>query len=180
MTKNKGGKIMNRLHALLSAILALMLISATAYAGGGAAAKGDNPGAPMASSSTYSEDELVDLIVVDPAGEKIGQIKNVSKDEETGKISFVTVAEGISLGTSREHAVSLDILNIRSDTGEATLLVSFEKLQSAPTQELGMSNAEFGKVINEYYGIAPAWEEGSDKPEMKGEEKKEYPERSNY
>lgn len=171
---------MNRLNGLLTAMLALMLIGGSAYAGADGSAQAENPTDPMTSSSAYTEDELVDLVVIDQEGSKIGTIKSVSKNDETGEINFVTLAEGGFLGMGRnEHAVPLEALNIRSEEGEATLLVSRDKLLSSPAPEVGLTDEEFRGVINQHYGIGPAWEENKGESEMM-EGEKEYQERNDY
>jgi len=149
---------MNRLTVLLTAILAVGLLTGPLFA---AETETMDRSLEMAtSSSIFTEEQLLGLTVVNPAGDEIGEIKEVSMDSETGRINFVILARGGFFGIGAErHAVPLAALKIRSGEETATLLVSEDKLTTAPTKTAEMSDRDFRGLIHEHYGLAPAWEE---------------------
>jgi len=158
---------MKRLNILLTAFLAVMLSIGTAFAAGGM--KDSNTSSTGAVPNvSYSKDQLKGLSVFDNNGREIGRIKDVSINDDSGRVNFVTVAKGGVMGIGeKEHAVPLEALRINTDNRTATFIASADKLDNAPKQTMGQSDEEFRTTIQKYYGVAPAWEEGSGQPGKK-------------
>jgi len=164
---------MNRLIALLAAFFALVLVTGTSLADEMMKEEGS---ATAVESSIYSGDELLNLTVFNREGEEIGKIADVSKDAETGDVNFVTlVKEGILGVGETKFTLPLNVLDINRDEGKATLLVTEEILANAPIRKEGMSDVEYEELINNHYGIAPAWEGSETKPSEMMRDEKEVP-----
>lgn len=145
---------MKRVTLFLTAVLSVLLLAGTAFAAGSG-----TEGSSEMTSGVYSEEELRGLTVVNLEGEEIGEIREVRVDSETGEVNFVILARGGVLGIGeKRHAVPIEALEIRRDEEKATLIVSENKLETAPRQETEMSDEEFKNVIQKHYGVAPAWE----------------------
>jgi sporulation protein YlmC with PRC-barrel domain len=150
---------MNRSKIVLTAFFAVMLLIGTAFAGGGLNSK--NMGAMH--ESTYSKDQLMGLSVYDKSGHELGKIDDVSINDDTKNVNFVTIAKGGVMGIGEEeHAVPLEALRINLDNRSATFTASADKLEATPKQTFGQSDEEFSTTIYKYYGISPAWGEGSE------------------
>ena len=146
---------MNKLNVLLTTMLTILLLAGPSFARE-TIQEGKAPA--MAESSMFTKDQLVGLAVVDRNGANVGEIKDVSLNARTGRINFVTLAEGGMLGIGEKRfAVPLEALDIRKDEKMATLIVSADKLKSAPSKAAGVSDEEFSGLIHQYYGVAPAW-----------------------
>ena len=168
---------MNKLSVFLSAILAVALVAGPSLATENVTTKTSDP----AASTTYTENELLGMSVVNQNDEAIGKIKDVNVDTKSGKINFVIVEKGGILGLGGdEHALPLAALKIRSDEGKATLLVNEDKLAAAPEKAAGMSDEEFRGRIEEYYGVAPAWEKPTYESKGMIERREDSPAKSNY
>lgn len=153
---------MNKLIMLLTAILAVGLLAGPSYGGttmNGSMMSGEKS-STMEKTNLLAGDQLLGLNVVTQTNEVIGKIVSVNTDEKSGDVNFVIVGINGTLGTGEErHAIPLEDLTINKDLGTATLLVSRDKLESAPAEKEGMTADEFKGYIQEHYGVAPAWEE---------------------
>jgi sporulation protein YlmC with PRC-barrel domain len=177
---------MNKLSALVTALLAVVLLAGPSSAGD--TMKGEKYSGTMENRGNmmegrdYTADQLRGLAVYDLKGEYIGNIEDVNLNAETGKINYVILAKGSLLGLGEDkHAVPLAALNIEVDKDRATLLVAEDKLETAPTKAAGMSDDKFLGLIQEHYGIAPAFEKdmgGSER--MMKEQKKVHRENRGY
>jgi sporulation protein YlmC with PRC-barrel domain len=168
---------MNKLTVLLTAILTVLLLAGPSFAG--QTASGEK--SPEMAASSYTENQLVGLSVFDKKGEEIGKIKEVNLNSETGDINFVILAEGGVMGIGeKRHAVPLAALNINRDEGKATLLVAKDKLEGVPEKTADVTDEEFKGIIEEYYGVAPVWQEGEGESGKMMERKEEYREKSMY
>lgn len=105
-----------------------------------------------------SAEELKGMKVVSQQGEEIGKIQDVKKDQQTGKVSHVTVSKGGVLGIgAQEFAVPLEGFTFSSQTDEAILTVDESKLDNAP-QQAEMADQEFLRELQSYYGISSAFQ----------------------
>jgi sporulation protein YlmC with PRC-barrel domain len=109
------------------------------------------------SIQVQSAEELKGMKVFSQAGEKIGQIKSVNTDPMSGLIKFITIYKGGFAGMGGEDiAVPEEALRIDQTYHRATLMVNESKLDNAPHQAR-MSDDEFQRNLEQYYGVAPDW-----------------------
>jgi len=152
---------MKRMIALMTAMLAVGLISGSSWAGTDESGNWTNAPNEM-TNRTYALNELDGYKVIDNTGAAIGTIKNVNRDFKTDVINFVVIAEPGMGGTGEQlHAVPVTVLQIDKFDKTATLLVSRDMLENAPAQTADVTDEEFKGLIDQYYGVAPAWNEGN-------------------
>ncbi len=93
--------------------------------------------------------------VFSQAGEKLGFIKSVNTDPKSGLIKFTTISKGGFAGVGGEDiAVPIKAFQIDQTYRRATLTVNEVKLDNAPHQAK-MSDDEFQRNLEQYYGVAP-------------------------
>ncbi|MGB3225798.1 MAG: PRC-barrel domain-containing protein [Desulforhopalus sp.] len=113
------------------------------------------------SAQVQSAEELKDMQVFSQDGEKLGPIISVTKDPVSGQIQFITFSKGGFAGVGGEEiALPPQAFRIDQTYRRATLLVSESKLDYAPQQET-MSDNEFQRNLEQYYGVAPRWQDNS-------------------
>lgn len=116
------------------------------------------------STQVQSAEELKDMQVFSQEGEKLGPIISVTTDPESGQIKFITFSKGGFAGVGGEEiALPPQAFRIDQTYRRATLLVNESKLDFAPQQER-MSDNEFQRNLEQYYGVAPTWQDSS--PQM--------------
>lgn len=102
-----------------------------------------------------SAEELKGMQVFSQAGEKLGFIKSVNTDPTSGLIKFITISKGGFAGVGVEDiAVPIKAFQIDQTYRRATLTVNEIKLDNAPHQAK-MSDDEFQRNLEQYYGVAP-------------------------
>jgi sporulation protein YlmC with PRC-barrel domain len=124
------------------------------------------------SSSFISAQELLGMKIVSPQGEDIGQIEDIKLNTQSGRIGFVNISKGGVLGVGGDKVpVPLAALSFDTQNKQATLTVDKSKLDNAPKQA-NMSDEEFNRELQSYYGISPAWEQQSG-PGMMNQERQQ-------
>jgi sporulation protein YlmC with PRC-barrel domain len=109
------------------------------------------------SAQVQSAEELKGMKVFSQTGENLGLIKSVSTDPNSGQIKFITISKGGFAGIGGEEiAVPIKAFQIDQTYRRATLTVDESKLDNAP-QQASMSDDEFQRNLEQYYGVAPAW-----------------------
>lgn len=119
----------------------------------------DRTGAEEQSGKFMSTDNLIGKNVVNRAGAGVGQIKDLMMDSQNGRINYIVLLKGGIMGVGgNQYAVPFQVLKFDADMNRVTLTIDENMLANVPKQESGMSDVEFNRKINEYYGISPAWE----------------------
>jgi sporulation protein YlmC with PRC-barrel domain len=110
------------------------------------------------SAQALSAEELRGMQVFSQVGDKLGPILSVTTDPESGLIKFITFSKGGFAGIGGEEiAIPIKAFEIDRTYRRATLLVNESKLDDAPRQTT-MSDDEFQRDLEQYYGVAPAWQ----------------------
>ncbi len=113
------------------------------------------------SAQVQSAEALKGMQVFSQIGEKLGPIISVTTDQESGQINFITFSKGGFAGVGGEKiALPPQAFRVDHTYRRATLLVNKSKLDYAPQQE-SMSDNEFQRNLEQYYGVAPTWQENS-------------------
>jgi hypothetical protein len=104
---------------------------------------------------------IVTMTVYDKQGKEIGEIQEIRLDTRDGKIQYVTLSqESSEPGIEGDIAVPLEALCF--DQNKLILTIDENKLEGAP--RVGDLNSdEFQRDLQNYYGIAPSWEEDGKK-----------------
>lgn len=112
---------------------------------------------PLKASSMIGTD------VVNPAGDSLGDVKEVVIDPRSGKIAYAVVSFGGFLGMGEKlFAVPFSALNYNLAENEYVLDVSKERLKTAPGFDPdhwpAMSDEKWNREIYKYYDRSPYWE----------------------
>ncbi len=108
-------------------------------------------------SSVISSDKVNGTNVYNPAGDKLGSIDSLMIDKLSGRVRYAVMEFGgfLGMGTDR-YPLPWDTL--KYDTGMDGYVVSVakEQLETAPRYERDTVpdyNDEYGKRVNDYYGV---------------------------
>ncbi len=172
----KGDLKMKRIGMLTMAIVASLVFVVASFAGyekssAETAAAGEEHG--MKAAESASSEHYIGMEVVNQQGERIGIIKELIKNQETGQIDLVVLSKGGFMGIAdSKHTVPFSAFSFEGEENALLLTVDEGLLANAPERESGMSDAEFGRRLHEHYGLAPAWEEGEMPEETPAEPEK--------
>lgn len=115
----------------------------------------------MQTGQRITADELEGMDVVSQNGEKIGEIKKITSDKQSGPAQFVILSRGGILGIGAEKiAVPLSAFEILGD--QARLNVDESKLKNVPQQKAEATDSDYLRDLETHYGVAPAWNKGED------------------
>jgi sporulation protein YlmC with PRC-barrel domain len=100
---------------------------------------------------------IVTMMVYNLQGKEIGEIQEIRLDTRDGKIQYVTLSQNSSeAGSEEDIAVPLEALCF--DQNKLVLTIDENKLEGAP--RVGdLNSGEFQRDLQNYYGIAPSWQE---------------------
>ncbi len=135
------------------------------------ATKGDRSEAQQMSmkqqaGNVKSAQDLLGMNVVSQTGEEVGTIQDIKLDIQSGRIGYVSLAQGGVLGMGEETTpIPLNALNFEADQERATLTVDQSKLDNAPKQA-DLSDQSYQRELETHYGVSPIWED-EQKEEMK-------------
>ena len=120
------------------------------------------------SASTISGDK-----VVNPAGEKLGEIKELMIDLPSGRIAYAVLSFGGFLGMGETlFAVPWNALTVDEDQKQIVLNADKEQLKNAPGFDKDdwpdMVNIRWGTQIHTYYGTQPYWESEVQEKTLRG------------
>jgi sporulation protein YlmC with PRC-barrel domain len=102
---------------------------------------------------------LIGMTVRNSAGEKLGSIKDMVVDFDSGKVSYVVfAADNGLLKPDSLHAVPLDAFQRGADGNMVTLNADKTKLSQAP----GLERDSWPNVQNPAWGAQPFWEKRND------------------
>ena len=94
-------------------------------------------------------------VVFSTAGEELGEITEVIKDERSNTIYFVMLTlRGKGVG-NKDIAVPLEAFTLDHDNGRKNLTIDEDKLDNSPVQG-EKTNQEFQRELADYYGVGSA------------------------
>ena len=94
-------------------------------------------------------------------GERLGEVYNFMVDKRSGQVAYAVMSFGGFLGMGQSyHPLPWKVLTY--DTGKGGYVVDLDKdrLQNAPSYSSSESptwNREYGRRIDEYYGVPSTW-----------------------
>ena len=113
----------------------------------------------MQSGQMITADKLEGMTVVSQEGEKIGKIKEITIDKQSGEVSFVTFSKGGFLGMGADE-IAAPLSAFEFSDEEARLTVNQSKLDNVPQQAAGATDSDYQRDLEAHYGVAPAWNKG--------------------
>src|SRR5688500_16920863 len=105
---------------------------------------------------------LLDDDVINPAGEKLGYIKEIMLDTETGRVAYAVLSFGGFLGLGDKlFAIPWGAMRLHPTDHAFVLNVSKETLKNAPGFDKDhwpdFADRAWGATIHDYYKISPYW-----------------------
>jgi sporulation protein YlmC with PRC-barrel domain len=113
----------------------------------------------------YRASKLIGADVENLQGEKLGDIKDVVLDPETGRITYAVLSFGGFMGLGEKYfAIPWSALTSKAgEKGDFVLNVDKEKLKNAPGFDKNnwpnMADRNWAQQVYTYYGITPYWEQ---------------------
>ncbi len=106
-------------------------------------------------------DTLVGNDVYNPAGENLGDVKEIMLDMRSGKVSYAVLSFGGFMGVGEKlFAVPWEVLKLDTENKRFTLDVNKEQLEGAPGFDKhhwpDMADTAWQKSIHDHYGTANA------------------------
>lgn len=116
-----------------------------------------------ATRSTLSSTTLIGDDVKNRDGERVGTLKDIMIDLETGRVAYAVVACGGFLGIGdRLFAVPWRSLDLDTDQHALIFDVDRERLEQAPGFDKDdwpdMGDRTWAEKVHEFYGIQPFWD----------------------
>jgi len=112
----------------------------------------------------YRASKLIGADVENLQGEKLGDIKDVVLDPETGRITYAVLSFGGFMGLGEKYfAIPWSALTSKGgEKGDFVLNVDKDKLKNAPGFDKNnwpnMADRHWAQQVYTYYGITPYWE----------------------
>jgi sporulation protein YlmC with PRC-barrel domain len=92
---------------------------------------------PAQQQTLVSSSALVGTAVKNPQGEKVGDIRELMIDPQSGRIVYAVMASGGVLGMGKKNlAVPWETFKVGLEKDELVVEIDKDKLQSAPTYEV--------------------------------------------
>ncbi len=112
------------------------------------------------SANAEKQNQETTIGVKNVEGQYVGTVSNALVGP-SGNIIFVIVSLGDEMGQGKKDVViPLDVLSYDSETKDLVVNLSREQLALAPEFNLSdLDDPGFAERINQFYGLAPAWEE---------------------
>ena len=117
----------------------------------------------MTTRRTLSATTLIGDRVRNTEGDRLGDIKEIMLDLETGTVAYAVLDMGGFLGIGGKFfAVPWNAVTLDTDSHEFVLDVDKETLQEAPGFDKDdwpdFSDRAWGTTIYSYYGVRPYWD----------------------
>ena len=153
---------MNKIFSLFIAAVAMLTMVSSVFAAGDYSSGSKKMTEPMSGTSQIqSPEKLKGMEVVSQTGDKLGKIESVKTDPRSGDVRFVTISKGSFLGMGgKDIAIPREAFRVDQSNEQVLLTVNQDKLEDVPRQA-NMSDDEFQRNLEQHYGIAPVWNEGS-------------------
>ena len=153
---------MNKILSFFIATVAMLALVSSVFAAGEYSSGSKKMTEPKSGTSQIqSPEKLKGMEVVSQTGDKLGKIESVNTDPRSGDVRFVTISKGSVLGMGgKDVAIPKEAFRVDQSNDKVLLTVSKDKLQNVPRQA-NMSDDEFQRNLEQHYGIAPTWNEGS-------------------
>lgn len=118
----------------------------------------DGPGPEVMGADTLIGDD-----VINPQGDKLGDIKEIMLDVGRGRIAYAVLSVGGFLGLGDKlFAVPWSALKLDTDRSCFVLNVDKERLENAPGFDKdrwpSMADEQWATQIHSYYGSRPYWQ----------------------
>src|SRR5919197_755768 len=147
-------------HGTIGLAMASLLLATVAFA-----AKDER-------ADIYRASKIIGADVENTQGEKLGDIRDVVFDPETGRIRYAVLGAGGFLGLGEKYfAIPWTALTSKAgEKGDFILNVDKEKLKNAPGFDKdnwpSMADRSWAEQVYAYYGVTPYWEQEASKPDV--------------
>ncbi len=143
---------MKRIGITTMAIVAALAISSVSFAS-------SEEVATTSSVSFVSANQFIGMDVTNMNGEKIGKIRDLMLDRQTGQAEYALLGQGGIMGVKeKEIAVPFNLFKSDAQSKTLSLTVDESKLAAVPARTPDMTDQDYGRTVHEFYGQAPYWE----------------------
>jgi len=164
---------MKRIGMMMVAFVASLIFVGGSLAAGNEATSKMSPKSEASAQKfgkIVSANRLIGMDINNQQGDKIGEVQDLALNRQSGQIDYIVVSTGGFWGVGEErHAVPFKALKSSPEANALTLTFDEKKLTNAPKLKEGMSEAEYSRQVNEYYGQAPSFEGQTQEKGMTGE-----------
>lgn len=113
--------------------------------------------------SPVKASSIIGTGVVNPAGDSLGDIKEIVIDPRTGRVAYSVVSFGGFLGMGEKlFAIPFSAFSYNAEKNDYVLDVSKERLKAAPGFDAdnwpSMSEEKWNRDVYKYYERSPYWE----------------------
>ncbi len=120
----------------------------------------ENPSEP--SGSLIAGQQVAGTDVYDRSGGKLGTIRDVMIDKNSGRIAYAILSFGGFLGIGdRYHPLPWGTLNYDTKVGGYVVDLDPAVLEGAPAygsdETIAWEDAEWHRRLHDYYGVSPYW-----------------------
>lgn len=137
-----------------------VVIPAPEVVGIGSESGRNNPPAEQLPNRGTLVNGLVGKTIKNTSGEILGKLTDVFVDSRTDEIVYLVVKSTGFLGFGgEERVVPFHAVQINNRNGDMQLSMNVEKFKEAPLKQQNMADQEWGRVVHEYYGVSPYWDE---------------------
>jgi len=103
---------------------------------------------------------LLDKGIENGDGEELGKVSDAVIDQQSGQVVYLVVTTGATLGMGGEkRAVPFRAVFIGYQ-GTLMLDLSKEQFRRAPVKPDNLADRQWAKMVHQFFGVAPYWEQG--------------------
>jgi sporulation protein YlmC with PRC-barrel domain len=112
---------------------------------------------------TLSAGTLVGDDIITRSGEKLGSVKEIMLDLDSGRIAYVVMSSGGFLGIGDKlFALPWEAVEVDGDAHAIVFDITRERLEQAPGFDKDnwpdFADSGWGASVHEFYGTRPYWE----------------------
>jgi sporulation protein YlmC with PRC-barrel domain len=114
------------------------------------------------SGRLISADRVQGTAVYDPAGEKLGSVRELMIDKQSGRIAYAILSFGGFLGVGdRSHPMPWQTLRYDTELGGYVVDLDRSVLEGAPAyaadQSAALDDESFARNVDSHYGVESLW-----------------------
>jgi hypothetical protein len=117
----------------------------------------DTPNPTLEKHRLIASDRVEGTRVYNPAGDRLGSIKNFMVDKAGGRVEYVVIQFGGFLGMGNDfYPIPWDMLSYDVERGGYVVALTKQQLENAPRHDADYPEYDhnYGQRVFDYYGIA--------------------------
>ena len=117
----------------------------------------DTPDPILEKHRLIASDRVEGTRVYNPAGDRLGSIKNFMVDKASGRVQYVVIQFGGILGMGNDYyPIPWDMLTYDVERGGYVVTLTKQQLENAPRHDADFPEYDhnYGQHVFDYYGMA--------------------------